>query len=85
MEVHAGLAGAKLTMANGDRLETDSVLLKQAPENSYRLVMMGGLICKLQTLLSTSFTSVIITYAVFSSLRCKRKFFLRRNLANLKY
>lgn len=72
-EVQACLAGAKLTSAIGVGrliLETDSLMLKQALEiSSHRLAATGGLISELQSLLSTSFISVSISYA---SRNCNR-------------
>jgi hypothetical protein len=83
-ETLACLAGVKLAIDQGiGRLiiETDSLILKQVlADSSYRLATMGGLICELQYLISTSFISHVINFVprccnkvahALAALRCK--------------
>jgi len=66
-EVEACLAGVMLAEEVGAErivVETDSLVLKQALQNStHRLASIGGVICEIQALLATSFSSFVIEYA----------------------
>jgi hypothetical protein len=65
--VQAALFGVKLAAELGVSriiLETDSLLLKQAlDDSSYGLAVTGGLICEIQVLLATNFSSFRVMYA----------------------
>ena len=64
--MEACLAGVMLAEEVGAErivVETDSVVLKQALQNStHRLATIGRVICQIHALLATSFSSFVIDY-----------------------